>query len=156
MASSRRKNNFILVLNDGTTLATSQGDKHQLILQHFQSHIGSAAQRRHRLNLVELGWEPQQLQHLDLPFSDQEMERVIKALPKQKASRPDGFIGSFFKSCWHIIKDDCMEALYQFYNMNQQGLHILNQALVTLIPKKPNAEKITEFRPISLIHSIAI
>jgi hypothetical protein len=46
-----------------------------------------------------------------------------------------------------------MAATHQFYNINQQGLHILNQALVVLIPKKPNAEKITDFRPISLIHS---
>jgi hypothetical protein len=35
------------------------------------------------------------------------------------------------------------------------GHLILNQALVVLIPKKPNANKITEFRPISLIHLFA-
>jgi hypothetical protein len=32
---------------------------------------------------------------------------------------------------------------------------LLNQALVVLIPKKPNAERISDFMPISLIHSIA-
>jgi hypothetical protein len=31
----------------------------------------------------------------------------------------------------------------------------LNQALIVLIPKKPNAEKIIEFRPINLIHSFS-
>jgi hypothetical protein len=36
-----------------------------------------------------------------------------------------------------------------------KGFIFLNQALVVLIPKKHNAEKITEFRPISLIHSFA-
>jgi hypothetical protein len=152
MENSRGKNNFIEVLNDGIVSATSQSDKHQLIFQHFQAHLGSSSQRNHMLNFVELGWEPQQLHYLNLPFSEQEVERVIKALPKQKAPRPDGFIGTFFRTCWNIIKVDCIAALQQFYNMNQQGLQFLNQALVILLPKQPNAEKITKLRPISLIH----
>jgi hypothetical protein len=48
-----------------------------------------------------------------------------------------------------------MVALQQFYDMNQQDFHYLNQALVVLISKKPNAEKISDFRPMSLIHSFA-
>jgi hypothetical protein len=46
-----------------------------------------------------------------------------------------------------------MVAINQFYTMNQQGLYFLNQANVVLIPKKPNAERIGDFMPISLIHS---
>lgn len=48
-----------------------------------------------------------------------------------------------------------MAAFDQFYNMNSQDLHYLNQAYVVLIPKKPNTTKISEFRPISLIHTFA-
>jgi hypothetical protein len=91
---------------------------------------------------------------MGLPFSEQ-VEGVIKAMPKQKALIPDGFIGTFFRQCWNTIKTDCMATIKQFYNRNQQGLYFLNQALVVLIPKKPNAEKITEFRPINLIHSFS-
>jgi hypothetical protein len=76
-------------------------------------------------------------------------------MPKEKSPGPDGFIGSFFRTCWDIIRDDIMAAVNQFYNLNQQGLHFLNQALVVLIPKKINAERISDFRPISLIHSFA-
>jgi hypothetical protein len=74
---------------------------------------------------------------------------------KHKSPGPDGYIGIFFKTYWNIIKDDIMAALQQFYDMNQQDLHFLNQALVVLIPNKPNAERISDFRPISLIHSFA-
>jgi hypothetical protein len=55
MASSKRKNNFISVLNNGTISATNQCDKHHLVFQHFQKHIGSCSQRNHLLNFVELG-----------------------------------------------------------------------------------------------------
>jgi hypothetical protein len=48
-----------------------------------------------------------------------------------------------------------MRAINQLYNMNQQGLHYLNQAMVILIPKRPSAERITDFRPINLVHSFA-
>jgi hypothetical protein len=42
----------------------------------------------------------------------------------------------------YIILTDCMAALQQFYDMSQQDLHFLNQALVVMIPKKPNAESL--------------
>jgi hypothetical protein len=83
------------------------------------------------------------------------VDKIIKSMHKHKSPGPDGYIGIFFKTYWNIIKDDIMAALQQFYDMNQQDLHFLNQALVVLIPNKPNAKRISDFRPISLIHSFA-
>jgi hypothetical protein len=40
-------------------------------------------------------------------------------------------------------------------NMNQQGLRLLNQAYIVLIPKKECHIKVSNYRPISLIHSFA-
>jgi hypothetical protein len=34
---------------------------------------------------------PQQLHHLDLPFTKQEVEKTIKSMPKQKAPGLDGY-----------------------------------------------------------------
>jgi hypothetical protein len=98
-----------------------------------------------------LDWQPQQLQHLELLFSEDEV-KVISEAPKEKASDTNDFIGLFFSECWEIIKDDILKALQQFYLLNQQGL-FLNQALVVLIPKKEHPQKITDYGPISLTHS---
>jgi hypothetical protein len=43
-----------------------------------------------------------------------------------------------------------MQAVKHFYNINRQGFHFLNQALVVLIPKKPNAERLTDFSQLAL------
>jgi hypothetical protein len=142
------------MINDNVT-ATTQEDKHQLVFDHFRSHISSCSQRTHSLNLEQLNWQPQQLHHLELPFSEQEVQVTISSLPKEKSLGSDGFIGLFFKKCWSIIKPEIMRAINQLYNMNQQGLHYLNQAMVILIPKRPSAERITDFRPINLVHSFA-
>jgi hypothetical protein len=56
--------------------------------------------------------------------------------PREKAPAPDGYIGVFFSHCWDIIKGDILKAVHQFYLMNQQDLHLLNQTLVVLISKK--------------------
>jgi hypothetical protein len=57
----------------------------------------------------------------------------------------------FFK--W--IKNKIARYDYSFYQMNQQKLHLLNQAFVALVPKKEDPQSIVDYRPISLIHSFA-
>lgn len=80
-----------------------------------------------------------------MPFTENEVWQTVKGMHKEKAPGPDGFIGTFLSSCWDIIKQDWMVAIQQFYNMNQQEMHFLNQAYVVLIPKKENANKVSEF-----------
>jgi hypothetical protein len=81
------------------------------IFNHFLNHTGTYVPRTYSLNFAELGWEQNQLSHLDLPFSQSEVYAVIKATPKDKAPDSDGFIGSFFSICWEIIKDDLLNAI---------------------------------------------
>lgn len=144
---------YLLETSEGTV--TAQEAKHEAIFQYFQQHIGTHQVRKHCLNFANIGWQRLQLQHLELPFHDHEIDAVIKALPSEKAPGPDGFLGLFLKHCWTIIKEDIFRAFSQFYNMNSQDLHLLNQAYVVLIPKKSNATRISEFSPISLIHTFA-
>jgi hypothetical protein len=147
--------NHIVLLRNVTEIVGSQSGKHRLTNEHFKQHIGTSSQHSHHIDSDAIQWQPRQLHHLELPFWEQEVKTTIQAMPNMKAPGPDEFIGIFFKSFWMVIKDDLMRVVNQFFNMNQQGLHLSNQALVVLISKKPDAERVSDFRPTSLIHSFA-
>jgi hypothetical protein len=83
------------------------------------------------------------------------VHRAIKEMPTDKAPRPDGFTGIFFKVCWEIIKEDILLVLDSIYNLICAHLNLLNSANIVLIPKKEGAEGVADYRPISLIHGIA-
>ena len=87
-------------------------------------------------------------------FSEDEIWAVIKDMPSDKAPRPDGFIGIFFQKAWEIIKVDLVAAIHKFFLGNGRGFGRLNQALITLIPKTPEACAVFDFRPIFLVHSM--
>jgi hypothetical protein len=65
------------------------------VYNHFLQHIGSHTPRECLLNFSALDWQPQQLQHLELLFSEDEVKKVISEAPKEKAADPDGFIVLF-------------------------------------------------------------
>jgi hypothetical protein len=80
---------------------------------------------------------------------------VVQDLASDKAPGPDGFIGAFFKASWLTVKHDLMAAVNYFYNQHDQHFKQLNSAHVVLIPKKMEAWTLSDYRPISLSHSIA-
>ena len=43
------------------------------------------------------------MEDLDAPFTEDEIAAVIKEMAAEKAPRPDGFIGLFYKKCWTIL-----------------------------------------------------
>lgn len=54
--------------------------------------------------------QPLDLSSLKEPFSNQEIDDVIKHLPLDKSPRLDGFNNDFLKKCWFLVKQD-------FYNL---------------------------------------
>ncbi|XP_020155615.1 uncharacterized protein [Aegilops tauschii subsp. strangulata] len=92
---------------------------------------------------------------LDNPFTEQEVWQAIKQSSAEKSPGPDGFSGVFFRSCWPTIKRDVMEVFHQFYHLAGENFQMLNIVAVVLLPKKDGAAAINDYRPISLIHSVA-
>lgn len=92
---------------------------------------------------------------LEAPFSEDEIWRAVKSLPTGKAPGPDGFTSEFLRACWDIIKQDICDAFDKLYTLNGRGFQKLNEALLTMLPKRPDAASLSDYRPISLIHLIS-
>ena len=94
------------------------------------------------------------LQHLEDEFTEEEVNAVIQEIAPEKAPGPDGFIGSFYKASWNVIKGDVLAAVNYFFCRHDQHFNLLNSAHIVLLPKKEGATSVGDFRPISLSHSI--
>jgi hypothetical protein len=99
--------------------------------------------------------QPHDLSSLEANFDDEEIKGVVFSLPSIKAPGPDGFIGAFFKACWEIIKNDIFAAIRLMSLGGGSYLNLINTANIILIPKKPDAMSVSDYRPISLIHSLS-
>lgn len=91
------------------------------------------------------------LEDLSALFTKDEIDRVIKIIPADRAPGPDGFLGQFLKVCWNIIKEDFYRLCADFW-AGKIDLKCLNTSLIALIPKKITPETVNDFRPISLLN----
>ena len=99
------------------------------INQHFDLH-----------NLIQ---HRDNLEALTEPFLHEEIDNIIKHMPKDKAPGPDGFNGLFMKKCWPIIKEDFYSLCQDFYskNLNLEGI---NTSYIILVPKITNPETVND------------
>jgi hypothetical protein len=82
-----------------------------------------------------------------------ELEDIVMDMKSDMAPGPDGFPVHFFKKFWNIVKHGVLHILNDFI-LGRIDIARLNFGVLSLIPKIPGADKITEFRPIALINVI--
>lgn len=93
------------------------------------------------------------LSELDGIVTEDEVWKAIRSLPADKASGTDGFTAQFYQIAWDIIKGDMIAAVQQFFYGDNRSFELLNEVLITLLPKREDAVEIGDFRPISLLHN---
>ena len=91
-------------------------------------------------------------ENLELPFTEEEVNEVVKELPLDKSPGPDGFNNEFFKSCWDTIKGDVLKLIDDFH-AGQLSLESINTSYITLINRTSTPLTANEFRQISLLNS---
>jgi hypothetical protein len=155
VANGRRIKNFIPAVQVGDEIITDQERKLHTFTDAYQNLLGRVQTRQFSLNLDFLQLPMTDLSGLEEIFTEDEVWRVIRDLPLDRAPGPDGFIGIFYQKAWPIIKQDIMAAILKLFVGDGRGFGKLNQALITLIPKKPDAILVGDYRPISLVHSFS-
>jgi Reverse transcriptase (RNA-dependent DNA polymerase) len=93
----------------------------------------------------------EQINFLEPPFNEEEIKHVIFSCDPNKAPGQDGFSFQFYQSFWDLVFRDIFKLVNAFY-FNQLDVSKLNLASICLIPKKDEANLITNFRTIRLIN----
>jgi len=129
-------------------------EKAQCVFQYFNDRLGAQQARAVTVDWNQFELTRHDLQHLEAEFTEDELNATVPDIASDKAPGPDGFIGSFYKASWDIIRDLLAAANY-FYSNHDQHFNLLNNANIVLLPKKEDASTVGDFRPISLSHSVA-
>jgi hypothetical protein len=108
-ANGRQRKNHIPSLNGPAGVVTKHEEKEALLLQHFRGLMGTSTAADVDLNWEALNINSADLSHLDAPFSLEQLKGAVNDLHAEKAPGPDGFIGGFFKKCWHISRPICLQ-----------------------------------------------
>jgi hypothetical protein len=154
-ANGRRRNNAIHLLENQGQVYYSHEEKEQILFQHFSAQFSQPVARDFSLNWAEIGLPMHDLSHLEEHFTEEEVLAVINEIAADKAPGSDGFIGIFLKKAWSIIKQDLLQVFTYFFQQHDQHLKLLSTTHIVLLPKKPDARCVQDYRPISLTHSIA-
>ncbi|KAK3184888.1 hypothetical protein Dsin_032174 [Dipteronia sinensis] len=86
---------------------------------------------------------------LDSPFIATEVKKAIFDMFPTKAPGIDGMPALFYQKYWDTVGDTVTQACLRCLN-NGDPLDKVNQTLIALIPKVQNANRMVDFRPISL------
>ncbi|GJV40040.1 RNA-directed DNA polymerase, eukaryota, reverse transcriptase zinc-binding domain protein [Tanacetum coccineum] len=91
-----------------------------------------------------------QQEDLERVVTKEEVKRAVWDCGTDKSSGPDGFTFGFYRQFWMTIENDVFEAVSHFFTHADipKGC---NPSFIALIPKIPDANMVSDFRPISLI-----
>jgi hypothetical protein len=130
----------------------SHEEKAKIIWEAFKERMGTLKFSDMHFNLDDLIQPVLDLENLIVPFTQEEIDGIVKNFPSKKSPGPDGFNTDFMKKCWPIIASDFYE-LYQGFYDKDIYLQSINNSFVVLIPKIHNPSCVSDFKPISLLNS---
>jgi hypothetical protein len=111
-----RKNSIATLTDENGIIHFEHEHKFGLLWDAFKSRLGSSDFSGIDFDLPELLIRNEELHELDSPFTKLEIDNIIKSLPSDKSSGPDGFNTNFIKKCWHIIAQDFYDLCDKFYH----------------------------------------
>eukprot|EP00253_Pinus_taeda_P002170 PITA_02170 len=83
----------------------------------------------------------------------EEVERIIKAMPRDKSPGPDGWTIELFSHFFDLIGDELIEVVEESRKKGEI-YSPFNTTFIALIPKTENPVSFDDFRPISLCNTI--
>lgn len=107
-----RQNRITSLLDQQGNLLCGHEQKAQLLWSSFKERLGVTEHNQMLFNLVQLIQPGNNLDALELPFLNEEIEAVVTSLPNNKSLGLDDFTNEFIKGCWSLIAEDFIR-MYQ-------------------------------------------
>ncbi|XP_050145591.1 uncharacterized protein LOC126621231 [Malus sylvestris] len=147
----RRRNKVVTLKNDNEEWVDNPDQVRRLFDEHFMALFSSSGHRDWGgiLDCVIPKVSEEMNATLSAPVSADEIKQAALNMGGLKAPGPDGFQGIFYRSQWDIITADVNKMIEDLMAGSLQPLRI-NATHLALIPKVPNPESVSHFRPISL------
>jgi DUF1009 family protein len=121
------------------------------IFNHFEKHFQVPAIARPGIeNLEYQSFSVADATELEKPFTEEEVKQAVWDCDNFKSPGPDGVNFGFVKDFWAEVKDDFMRFLFEFHS-NRKLVKGSNCTFIVLIPKISNPQRVSDFRPISLV-----
>jgi hypothetical protein len=122
----------------------AQEDKARSLKDYYEAQLGQPAPCSHTLDWEELPVPRFDLSMLADDLSEEEITPTVMCAPMEKAPGPDSYIEVFYKKCWDIIKTNVVAALQELFMLLGGCWNLLNSTNVALIPKKEEAQAVTD------------
>lgn len=148
-----RANTITTLLDNQGNLKQCHEDKAELLWRSFKERMGLSEFNQMIFNLNDFLQPSANLEQLEMPFTKEEVDEVVSNLPNNKSPGPDGFSNEFVKGCWPLIAKDFYDLCEGFFFSGQVCLSSINTSHIVLIPKKDGPQRVSDYRPISLLNS---
>lgn len=152
MASARKRNNQIQRLkNDAREWKEWNHGLQELISGYFRQLYSSDMPEWDEV-IDQIPCTITETQNIELvrPLSNEEVKNALFQMHPDKAPGPDGMTPVFFQNHWHVVGNDVIKVVRQFFT-DGTGF----RTNVVLLPKKKDPMKITDMRPISLCNVVS-
>lgn len=147
-----------LLRSDGSR-SVSLEEVHQIAERHFSSVLQDikgdyCVSLKDLLNIIIIFKcsDPKQV-IIGAEISSEVIKETLFKMPKSRTPGPDGFPCEFFQATWSFIGEEVLKAVHYFFRAPFMST-ALNSTSLVLIPKRPGAECIEDFRPISCLNTL--
>lgn len=146
-----RRNLIAQLTDDNGQIVYQHQEKANLIWQAFRNRMGTSNFSGISFDLTALLSPIVDLSFLVASFTKVDIDDIVKVLPSDKSPGPDGFNTDFVKKAWSIICEDFYKLCFAFF-YGDIFLQSINGSFITLVPKKDDATKVSNYMPISLLN----
>ncbi|WVZ82473.1 hypothetical protein U9M48_029730 [Paspalum notatum var. saurae] len=153
-ACHRRRKNYLFAINHAGQTFSDEQAKAGIVHSYYSDLLGTPFPRQQRIDLTRLDLPTLVLGELVVPFTMEEVTRIVHETPSDRAPGPDGFTGAFYKAAWGVVGLDVFRVFQALWEMDFRSFHSLNDALMVLLQKTDAPAGLKDYRPISLMHSV--